>query len=159
MTKILRNIEIPDILQYQRNRHPMLYIDKVVEVKPGEYSISEKVFSYNEWFFPHHFEDDPNVPGHIIIECMVQSFIMTFLTIPEYKGLKTNFLKVNDATFKSKIVPTNKALIYSTLNYFKRGVAKGQSVLKIDDKIVSSANFIVCLPKIIKQFNPANEIS
>ena len=60
---------------------------------------------------------------------------MTFLTIPEYKGLKTNFLKVNDATFKSKIVPTNKALIYSTLNYFKRGVAKGQSVLKLMIKL------------------------
>ena len=154
MIKILKNLEIPDIIRYQKNRHPMLYIDKVIEVKPGEYSVSEKVFSYNEWYFPYHFEDDPNVPGHIIIECMVQSFIMIFLTIPEYKGLKTNFLKVSDAIFKSKIVPTNKALIYSKLNYFKRGIAKGQSVLKIDDKIVSSANFIVCLPEILEKFNP-----
>ena len=30
--------------------------------------------------FPAHYEDEPNVPGFIQVESLVQTFIMTFLS-------------------------------------------------------------------------------
>lgn len=50
--------------------------------------------------FPGHFDDDPNVPGFVQIESLVQTFIMTFLCMDEYKGMKTNFVSVNNTRFK-----------------------------------------------------------
>ena len=89
-----------------------------------------KCFTYNEWFFPPHFEDDPNVPGFVQVECLVQTFIMTFLSISEHSGNKTNFVSMNNVTFKRKIIPGETLMIDSQLTSFRRGLAKGmQQVL------------------------------
>ena len=73
------NFDINGIKKCQRNRHPLLFIDQIVEAIPGVSAKGIKCFSYNEWFFPAHFDDEPNVPGFIQVECLVQTFIMTFL--------------------------------------------------------------------------------
>ena len=70
------NLDIPGIKACQQNRHPVLFIDKIVDTTPGEEANSIKCFSYNEWFFPAHFEDDPNVPGFVQIETLTQVFLM-----------------------------------------------------------------------------------
>lgn len=74
--------------KYQQNRYPCFFVDKIVEAVPGEYAKGYKNFTYNEWFFPAHFEDEPNVPGFVQIETLTQVFLMTFLTFPENKGKK-----------------------------------------------------------------------
>ena len=78
MKKSLNSIEL---LEYQPNRYPFLMIDYVTKLKPGYYAEGYKNFTNNEWFFPAHFEDEPNVPGFIQLEALVQTFIMTFLSI------------------------------------------------------------------------------
>jgi 3-hydroxyacyl-[acyl-carrier-protein] dehydratase len=99
----LHDLDVFEIQQYQQNRYPCLFIDYVNEVLPGKSAKGYKNWSYNEWFFPGHFPDEPNVPGFIQIECLTQMFLMTFLTIPENKGKKTSFVTVNNAHFKKKL--------------------------------------------------------
>ena len=69
--------------------------------------------------FPSHFEDDPNVPGFIQIESLVQTFIMTFLSLDELKGNTTNFLKINNAIFKRKVLPGDVTTIFAELKSLK----------------------------------------
>ena len=66
--KILKSLDIIDIQQYQQNKHPLLFIDYVEEVTVGKNAKGFKNFTYNEWFFPAHFEDEPNVPGFVQIK-------------------------------------------------------------------------------------------
>ena len=87
---------IIDIIKHQRNRYPVLLIDKVVDLKPGKSAVGIKNFTYNEWFFPGHFDDEPNVPGFVQVEALVQAFILTFLSLPEYSGMKTNFTNIDN---------------------------------------------------------------
>ena len=87
----LFNLDAYEIQQYQQNRYPLLFVDKFIEVRPGEYAKAYKNFTYNEWFFPAHFADEPNVPGFVQVESLAQTFIMIFLTIPEHKGKKRPF--------------------------------------------------------------------
>ena len=74
-------IDTVGILKTQRNKYPLLFIDKIIKIIPGKEAIGVKNFTYNEWYFPSHFDDEPNVPGFIQIECLVQTFLMTFLTL------------------------------------------------------------------------------
>ena len=157
MNKIkLTKLDIPEIKNFQCNRHPLLFLDKVIEVTPGKSAIGKKNFSYNEWFFPPHFEDDPNVPGFIQVETLVQTFIMTFLTLDDFKGMKTNFISIDNVKFKRKIIPGDTLIIKSELNSFKRGIAKGSSSGYINDDIACSADFIVSLPDVLNSFKPKN---
>ena len=101
------SFDLKGIQECQQNRYPQLFIDSIVDVIPGVSARGFKNFTYNEWFFPSHFEDDPNVPGHIQIECLVQTFIMTFLCMDLYRGMKTNFVSINNAYFKRKLFLVN----------------------------------------------------
>lgn len=147
-------LSLVDILATQRNRHPLLFIDKISDISPGEYATAIKNYTYNEWYFPSHFEDDPNVPGFIQIESLVQTFLMTFLTLDGMAGNKTNFLKIENASFKRKIIPGDVSIINATLESFKRGIAKGYAESSVDGNKACSANFLVSVPSILETYRP-----
>lgn len=113
-----------------------------------------KVFTYNEWFFPAHFDDEPNVPGFIQVESLVQTFIMSFLSQEELRGKKTNFLTINNVKFKRKIVPGDTLIIEANLDSFRRGIASGSAVSFVGDEPACSADFVVAVPDILDSFKP-----
>lgn len=150
------NLDINAIIKCQRNRYPVLLIDKILDLVPGERATGIKCFTYNEWFFPGHFDDEPNVPGFIQIESLVQTFILTFLCKEDYMGMKTNFVSINNIKFKRKIVPGDVLRINATLTSFKRGIAIGSAISYVDNEIACSAEFVVSVPAILDQFKPRN---
>lgn len=151
---IIKNLHIPDIQAYQQNRYPLLFIDFIEEVLPGKYSKGHKNFSYNEWFFPAHFEDEPNVPGFVQVEALTQMFIMTFLTLPNNKGKKTGFISIENAKFKRKIIPGERLDIEAELISYRRGLAKGKCTGKINGEVACTLELTVALPDIINEFKP-----
>ena len=73
------SFDIPGILLCQKNRYPLLFVDSISEVIPGVSAKGVKNFTYNEWFFPAHFDGDPNVPGFIQIESLVLDIINFYI--------------------------------------------------------------------------------
>ena len=147
-------MDINAIIQHQRNRYPVLLIDKIVDLVPGKRATGIKCFTYNEWFFPGHFDDEPNVPGFVQIESLVQTFILTFLCDENYKGMKTNFVSINNIRFKRKIVPGDTLRIEASLMSIKRGIAIGSAESFVDEEPACSADFVVAIPAILDQFKP-----
>ena len=150
---IIEDIDAFEIQKFQQNRYPLLFIDFVKHVEPGILAIGHKNFSYNEWFFPAHFEDEPNVPGFVQIEALTQMFLMTFLSIPGNEGYKTAFIKV-ESDFKKKIIPGDRLDIESKLESFRRGLAIGNSIGKVNGEVACAAKFVIAIPDIMRQFNP-----
>ncbi len=151
---ILRNLGPIQIQEYQQNRYPCFFLDVVEEAVPGKYAKGYKLFSYNEWFFPCHFADEPNVPGFIQIETLTQMFLMTFLTFPENKGKKTGFVSVKNAKFKRKIVPGDKLDIVAELTSYRRGLAIGSVMSTIKGDPACEIELVVAIPDIMSQYRP-----
>ena len=150
----LLDFDINGIKECQRNRHPLLFIDRVYDVVPGEKASGLKCFSYNEWFFPAHFDDEPNVPGFIQVETLVQTFLMSFLSMDDLKGEKTNFLGIDGVKFRRKIIPGDTLTIHAALRSFRRGIATGSAVSFVDDQPACSGDFVVAVPSLLNQFKP-----
>lgn len=150
----IRDIGPYEIQQYQQNRYPCFFVDCITEAVPGKSAKGFKNFSYNEWFFPAHFADEPNVPGFIQIETLTQVFLMTFLTMPENKGKKTGFIAVKDARFRQKIVPGDRLDIEAELRFFRRGLAKGVSKGYVNGNLCCSLELEVAIPEILTKFRP-----
>jgi len=146
--------DIRGIIACQRNRYPVLLIDRVDGVMPGKSARGYKHFTYNEWFFPGHFDDEPNVPGFVQLETLTQTFIMTFLCLPEYQGMKTNFVTANNVKFKRKIVPGELLIVDATLQSFKRGLAMGAASSTVNGELACSAEFVVAVPDILNKYKP-----
>ena len=152
--RIIRNLDAIAIQQYQQNRYPCLFIDYVDEVVPGKKATGYKYFTFNEWFFPVHFPDEPNVPGFVQIEALTQLFLMTFLTLPGNKGKKTGFVSIEKAKFKKKIVPGKRLDIQAELKSYRRGLAKGYSIGYIDGEVACSVELVIAIPDILNEFKP-----
>ncbi len=149
--------DLMEIQSYQRNRYPLLFIDRVTEAVPGKYAIAIKNFTFNEWFFPAHFDDEPNVPGFVQIEALVQTFLMTFLTLEGYQGKKTGFVSIDNAKFKRKIIPGDQLIIKAELFSFRRGLARGRVTSSVNGEEAASAEFVVSVPEVMLQFKPKTE--
>lgn len=150
----LRNLDAHAIMQYQQNRYPLLFIDFVTEVVPGQSARGLKNFSFNEWFFPAHFEDEPSVPGFVQIESLTQMFLMTFLTLPGNKGKKTGFASLESAQFKRKIIPGDRLEIEATLKSYRRGLAKGSSLGRVNGELACSVDLVIVIPDVLEEFRP-----
>lgn len=141
-------------MECQRNRYPLLFVDKMAEVVSGKSARSIKNFSYNEWFFPFHYNSEPVVPEFVQKEALTQSFLMTFLTIEEYKGNKTSFINMNNVKFNRKIVPGDTLEIAATLDSFRRGLAKGHVESFVKGEPAASLELMVGINSVMEQFRP-----
>ena len=156
---VLRDLDAYAIQQYQQNRYPVLLIDYVAEAVAGKRAKGHKSFTYNEWFFPAHFEDEPNVPGFIQIEALTQMFLMTFLTFEENRGKKTDFVSIENAKFKRKIIPGERLDITAELTSYRRGLAKGSSRGYVGDELACSLELVIVVPDVLNQFIPQGKKS
>ncbi len=151
---VLKNLDPIEIQTYQQNRYPCFFVDCIEEAVAGKYAKGFKNFTFNEWFFPAHFSDEPNVPGFIQIEMLTQVFLMTFLTFPENKGKKTGFVSVDHARFKQKIVPGKRVDIAATLDSYRHGLAKGSAIGTINGEVACQIELTVAVPDVMTAFMP-----
>lgn len=152
--EIVRNLDSYAIQQYQQNRYPCFFLDYVEEAIPGKSAKGYKNFTFNEWYFPAHFPDEPNVPGFIQVEALTQLFLMTFLTLPGNKGKKTGFVSIENAKFKKKIVPGNRLDMHAEIKSYRRGLARGTVVGYINGEVGCSIELVIAIPDILNKFLP-----
>ena len=140
------------ILEFQKNKPPYLMIDEATEIVPGEYSNGFKKLNSDEWFFKVHWENDPNMPGMLQVEALVQMAALAILTLPGNKGKVMYLTSANNLIFKKKIIPEMTLKIETKVKSFIRGLAICEGVGLIDNKLACKANFNLILPDEIKKY-------
>ena len=143
-----------ELQEYQQNRYPYLMIDHVDEVIPGKSAKGYKNLTMNEWFFPSHFPDEPNMPGALQLESLAQMLTIAITTLPGNKGLITNSLHVNNVRFIQRVVPGNKFCMEAQLHSWRRGIAKCSTQGIVDGKLVCEADWVFTIPDILDKYKP-----
>ena len=141
------------IHEYQQNRYPYLLIDEAEEVIPGVSAKGYKDLKEDEWFFKVHWPNDPNMPGMLQIESLVQMCALSILSLPGNKGKVVYLTSANNMKFIKKIVPNNRLNIETKIKSFKRGLATCEGVGLVEKKLVCKAEFNLILPEEIKKYN------
>ena len=151
MTKISLNKK--EILEYQKNRDPYLMIDEITDLIPGEMSNGYKDWKHDDWIFKVHWENDPNLPGMLQIESLVQVSALSILTLPHNKGKIMYLTSANKVKFIKKIVPDCRFYIETKVKNYKRGIASCLGVGKVNNEIACEAEFSLILPDEFKKYN------
>ncbi|MDB9742880.1 beta-hydroxyacyl-ACP dehydratase [Pelagibacteraceae bacterium] len=134
------------IIKIQKNRDPYLLIDYATKVVPGKSVEGYKILKKNEWFFKVHWEGDPNMPGMLQVEAMVQMSSLIIFTLPNMSGKILYLTNSNNIKFFKKIIPGDKLKIFSKLVSDKRGLYKFESEAYVKKKIACKAEFTLILP-------------
>ena len=141
------------ILEYQQNRDPYLMIDYAYEIIPGVSAKGYKDFRDDEWFFKVHWKNDPNVPGMLQIESLVQMCALSILTLPGNKGKVVYLASANNLKFSKKIYPGKRLKLDTKIKSFKRGIADCKGVGVVDNEQACQAQFKIVLPDEINKYS------
>lgn len=145
-------LNLKQICEYQQNRDPYLMIDYVEEVIPGKFANGYKDLK-EDWFFKVHWPKDPNMPGMLQIEALVQMAALTILTMPENKGKVVYLVSADNLKFKKKIIPGDRLKIETKLISWKRGMGNCTGKGTVNGEVACSADFSLILPDKVKNYS------
>ncbi|MDG2046656.1 MAG: 3-hydroxyacyl-ACP dehydratase FabZ [Halioglobus sp.] len=139
-------MDIIDIRRHLPHRSPFLLVDRVAELKAGEFIVAYKNLSINEPYFEGHFPENPIFPGVLLLEAMAQAAgILGF-----YSQGKTNeagsmyyFAGADKLRFKRPCVPGDRVMLRATVISQRRGVWKFDVSSDVEGELAASA-VILC---------------
>ena len=88
-----------------KQRPPFQMIEKVLEVKDGEYAKGIKCVSINEPYFAGHFPDAPIMPGVLVAEACAQLCSITMESTGTREDEIYVLLKCEDFKFLKPVLP------------------------------------------------------
>ena len=138
--------------EYQANRFPYLMIDVAEEIVPGVSARGYKNLTINDWFFECHFPGDPNMPGMLQLEAIVQLSALMIFTLPGNKGKIAYVTSIKNVKFRKKVLPGDRFEIESKLRSWKRGMGDCWGRATVNGELACEAEFSLVLPDVINQF-------
>ncbi len=127
------------------HRYPFLLVDKITHFSEDSI-VGIKNVTINEPFFAGHFEDNPIMPGVLIIEAMAQVGGILFLNIVENpQDYWVYFLAVDNARFKRPVIPGDQLVFKLDLLQLRRGICKMAGKAYVEDKLVCEAELTASL--------------
>lgn len=106
MTMTLDTLQIREMIPH---RYPMLLIDRIIDLVPGETATGIKCVTINEEFFQGHFPQLPTMPGVLIVEAMAQTAVITVLSsLTPKEGRIVYLLTIDNAKFRKPVVPGDR---------------------------------------------------
>ena len=136
-------LDIKRIMHAIPHRYPMLMIDKVVDVVPGNSAVGIKNVTVNENFFQGHFPDHPVMPGVLIIESMAQTAAVLVVESlgADAAGKVVYFMTIENAKFRRPVVPGDTLRIHVTKNRHRGNVWKFSAVALVEGVSVAEATY------------------
>jgi len=109
----LNREEIKKIIPH---RDPMLLIDEVTEMIPGERIEATFYVSPDRDIFRGHFPGNSVLPGVYTTEIMAQASDILLLSMDRYAGTIPYFIGIDKVRFTSMIKPGDTVMVISTIS-------------------------------------------
>ena len=131
---------IQDIIKILPHRYPFILIDRIDEVKPGEFVNAIKNVTINEPYFQGHFPGQPVMPGVLSLESIAQTTAFLILYELDDPLKKNMFISgVDGVRFRRLIVPGDQLDINIQLKSKKLTLYKFEGTIKIDNQLAVQA--------------------
>jgi len=135
-------VEIQKILPH---RYPFLLVDRITDLKQGEYIEGYKNVSISEPVFQGHFPDHPIYPGVMIIEGMAQAGgVLAFKSMDnasqeEIDNKVVYFMSIDKAKFRAPVTPGDQLIYKITVLKNRGAVWQLDAKAYVDGQVVAQA--------------------
>ena len=147
----MAEFDIQDVMRYLPHRYPLLLIDRVLEIVPGEHIVAVKNVTANEPYFPGHFPGQPVMPAVMILEAMAQATaILCMRTLNQLPadGAIYYFAGIDGARFRKPVLPGDQLHIRIDILKHSRGIWKVNASGSVEGKMVAGAEIMGALREI-----------
>lgn len=138
------------------HEEPILFIDRIVDYKPGFHLIGEKYVDKKNPFFKGHFRNYPLLPGVILVEALFQtcslfnrmSMLNNFTGNKEFVNTNSGrAIKIDKFVFKEEVRPDTTLILKVRLknHIFKFSTFIGE--VFVNDKIIAVGELTTFIKK------------
>ena len=144
MGKDNQTIDIQAILKLLPHRYPFVLVDRIIELKLGEFAVGLKNVTINEPFFQGHFPTEPVMPGVLILEGMAQvGGVLAYLTDHDkFSDELLYFAGLDGVRFRRKVIPGDQLIIKTQVVKRKGKIFKLSSQAFVDEQLAAEANLL-----------------
>jgi len=149
----LNTIDIHEIQKLLPHRYPLLLIDRVIELTPGEHLVGIKNITFNEPQFTGHFPQRVIMPGVLILESLAQATgLLAFKTANDLNSDEELYYLagIDNARFKRPVEPGDQLRLDVKLVKQKRNLWKFFGEASVDGELIVSAD-IMCVNQPLPQ--------
>ena len=137
-------MNINEVQKRIKQRPPFQMIEKVIEIKGGEYAKGIKNVSINEPYFMGHFPDAPIMPGVLIVEACAQLCSVTIESDGTDEDKIYVLLKCDEFKFVKPVLPGDTLTIEVTKDGGGAGLVKFDCKAFVDEELRAKGKLAFC---------------
>lgn len=140
-------IEIPKILEILPHRYPFVMVDRITELRAGEWIRGHKMVSYDEPWCPGHFPRRPIMPGVLILEALAQAGgILAYASEPfDPARSLMYFLGIDKAKFRHTVVPGDRLDLYVEVVSHRSNVWKLRGEATVEETLCAQGELLASI--------------
>lgn len=115
------------------HRPPMLLIDEVLELEPGQRVVAIK--RVTEENCAGHFPGNPIMPGVLMVEALAQAGAVAALSLEENRGRLALFAGIDDVRFTRIVRPGDVLRLECSLEAVRGPIGRGKARATVDGEL------------------------
>lgn len=137
-------MDIDEILKNLPHAFPLRMIDRVLEIEKGKKAIALKNVSIDEPYFLGHFQNNPVMPGVLILEAMAQTGGLAFQSSFEKgeEGIPV-LARIEEFRWKREVIPGDQIIIEAEVLHVFSNLAKVKVLARVRGEPVAEGTFIL----------------
>jgi len=137
-------MDFDEILGNLPHAFPFRMIDRIIEIEKGKKAMALKNVSLEEPHFLGHFQNDPVMPGVLILEAMAQTGGLAFQSSFEKEGGGIPVLaRIEEFRLKRRVIPGDQLIIEAEVLHIFSNLAKVRVQAKVGGEIVAEGILVL----------------
>jgi 3-hydroxyacyl-[acyl-carrier-protein] dehydratase len=136
--------ELKKILENLPHTFPFRMIDRILEIEKGKKAIALKNVSIDEPYFLGHFQNNPVMPGVLILEAMAQTGGLAFQSSfeKEEEGIPV-LARIEEFRLRRRVIPGDQIIIEAEVLHVFSNLAKVKILARVRGEPVAEGTLIL----------------
>jgi 3-hydroxyacyl-[acyl-carrier-protein] dehydratase len=147
-------MNLEEIKRILPHRYPMLLIDRVIELDPGNFCKAIKNVTANEQVFQGHFPQMAVMPGVMIVEAMAQAGGVVIHSVTPEEVVKQSlvfFAGIEKSRFRYPVVPGDQVFLTTTAKANRQSLWILEGKAHVEGKLVAQAEIKLMLQPVFAE--------